>query len=131
MSLQHRLLHVLRQAGADAVAVVLERVQPFGFEEDLVRVLVGEPHDLVLDRRAVARPATADLPASTSGRGARFARMRSWTAGVVSVMWQSICGTVIAVGAEAERPRRRSSPGCSSHFVKSMVRPLSRQGCRS
>ena len=52
----------LRQARADAVAVILQRVAALRLQEDLVAILVGEAHHLVLDRRAVARPATLDLP---------------------------------------------------------------------
>jgi len=36
------------------------RVQAFGFEKDLVRILVGKAVDLVLDARAVARPHALD-----------------------------------------------------------------------
>ena len=55
-----RQLHVERQAGGDAVGIDLVRVQPFRLEEDLVAVLVGEAHHLVLDGRAVARPDAFD-----------------------------------------------------------------------
>ncbi len=79
---EHRLLHVVGQAGADAVAVVLERVAAFRLEEDLVPLLVGEAHDLVLDRRAVARPAALDL-AGYIGARCRLARISSWTASLV------------------------------------------------
>src|SRR5574337_1009703 len=58
----HQLkLHVVRQRGGDAVGVDLERVQPLRLDEDLVRVLLGETHHLVLDRRAVTRPDAFDL----------------------------------------------------------------------
>src|SRR5262249_55569839 len=57
----------------------------------------------------------------------RFARMMSWTAGVVSVEWQTTCGTVIR-SVPKLNGRGGSSPGWSEHFEKSMVRPLSRQG---
>ena len=53
-------LHVERQAGRDAVGIELVRAQAFRFEEDLVRRLVGEAMDLVLDRRAVARTHSLD-----------------------------------------------------------------------
>ncbi len=48
-------LHVERQRRRDAVRIDLERRQPFGLDENLVARAIGEPHDLVLDRRAVAR----------------------------------------------------------------------------
>src|SRR5262249_47453761 len=49
------------QAGADAVAVVFERVPAFGLQEDLMPFLVGEAHDLVLDGWTVARPTATNL----------------------------------------------------------------------
>ena len=49
-------LHVERQGGRNAVGVDLVGGQAFRLEEDLVAGLVGETGDLVLDRRAVARP---------------------------------------------------------------------------
>jgi len=53
-------LNVEGQAGRHAVRVDFVRRQAFRFEEDVVAVLVGEAVDLVLDRRAVARPDTFD-----------------------------------------------------------------------
>ena len=41
--------------------------------------------------------------------------------------WQTTCGTVICSVAKLNG-RGGSSPGCTSHFEKSMVRPLSRHG---
>ena len=55
------ILHVVRQAGRDAVRIHLVGVEPFGLDEDLVRGLVGEPDYLVLDARAVARAHAFDL----------------------------------------------------------------------
>jgi hypothetical protein len=60
---EHLVLDVARQTGRDAVDVDLQRVAALGFQEQLVAVLVGEPHDLVFDRRAVAGAAGADLAA--------------------------------------------------------------------
>ena len=54
-------LHVVRQAGRDAVRIHLVRVQAFGLDEDLVRGLVGESNYLVFDARAVARAHAFDL----------------------------------------------------------------------
>src|SRR3970282_2610589 len=48
-------LHVERQAGGDAVRVYLVGVEPFGLDENLMPVLVGETHDLVIARGAVSR----------------------------------------------------------------------------
>ena len=66
---EHPLLHVLGQAGGDAVAVIFERVAAFRLQENLVAVLVGEADDLVLDGRAVARPAALRSGRSTSAPG--------------------------------------------------------------
>ena len=49
------VLHIEGQAGGDAVGVHLVRVEALGLDEDLVRALVREAHDLVLHRRTVAR----------------------------------------------------------------------------
>jgi len=54
-------LHVVGQAGRNTVGIHLVRVEPFGLDEYLVRGLVGEPHHLVLDARAVARADAFDL----------------------------------------------------------------------
>ncbi|MNQ87642.1 hypothetical protein D3C85_1028740 [compost metagenome] len=48
-------LNVEWQARRYAIRVDLVRVQPFGFQEDLVRFLVGEAMDLVFDGGAVTR----------------------------------------------------------------------------
>jgi hypothetical protein len=53
-------LHVEGQARRDAVGVDLVGVQALGLDENLVREFVGEAHDLVLDRRAIARPDALD-----------------------------------------------------------------------
>ena len=57
---QHLDLHILRQGGGEALNVELLRVEPHRFDEQLVARLVGEGHDLRLDRRAVARADTLD-----------------------------------------------------------------------
>ncbi len=55
-----RQLDVERQRRRDAVGIELVCRQSLGLQEDLVRVLVGEAVDLVLDARAVARPHPLD-----------------------------------------------------------------------
>jgi hypothetical protein len=52
-----RVLHILGQRGRDAVAVDLVGVERLRLEEDMVFAAIGEAHDLVLDRGAVARAA--------------------------------------------------------------------------
>lgn len=49
------------QAGGDAVDVDFASPSPFRFEEELMPILVGEPHDFVFDRRTVAWAPGADL----------------------------------------------------------------------
>ena len=53
-------LHVERQRGRDPVRIDLVRVEALGLEIDLVAVALREAHDLVLDRRAVARADALD-----------------------------------------------------------------------
>ena len=48
-------LHLARQTHREPVDINLARVDAFGLEKDLVPLLVGEPDDLVFERRAVAR----------------------------------------------------------------------------
>ncbi len=48
-------LHVERQRGGDSVRIDFVRREAFGLQEDLVARAIGETHDLVLDRRAIAR----------------------------------------------------------------------------
>src|SRR5690606_28952709 len=58
-----RVLHVERQRRRDAVRIALEGVEPLGLDEDLMFLPVREADDLVLDRRAVARPDAFDRAA--------------------------------------------------------------------
>ena len=55
-------LHVEGEARGDAVRIDFVSVESLGFDEDLVRELVGVAHDLVLDRRTIARPDPFDAP---------------------------------------------------------------------
>ena len=57
---QHLDLHILRKGGGEALNVELLRVEPHRLDEQLVARLVGEGHDLRLDRRAVARSDALD-----------------------------------------------------------------------
>ena len=57
---QHRQLHILRQASVRALHVHLVGVPALRLQEQLVALLVGEAHDLVLDRGAVARTDALD-----------------------------------------------------------------------
>ena len=54
-------LHVEWQRGRDAVRIDLVGIEALRLQEDLVRGASGEAADLVLDRRAVARPGALDL----------------------------------------------------------------------
>ncbi len=55
-------LQFARQRHRKTVHINLPRVDAFGLEENLVPLLVREAHDLVLERRAVARTDAANLP---------------------------------------------------------------------
>ena len=55
-----RPLHVEGQRRRDPVRIDLVRREALGLEEDLMARAVGEAHDLVLDRRAIARPDALD-----------------------------------------------------------------------
>src|SRR5688572_13793200 len=59
--MDERLLHVARKAHRESVDIDLARIDAFGLEENLVPLLLGEPHDLVLERRTVSRTDAADL----------------------------------------------------------------------
>src|SRR2546430_11243945 len=52
--------HGYGQGSGQPVHIQLVRVQTLGLQEHLVSLGVGKLHDLVLDRRTVARPASAD-----------------------------------------------------------------------
>ena len=64
--LEERLLHLGGQGGREAVRIDRRVVEALGLEEDLVRVAISEPDDLILDRGAIARP-TALNPAGIHG----------------------------------------------------------------
>ena len=66
-AVDHRLLHVGGEAGADAVAVDALAVVALGLQEYLVFAFVGEADDLVFDAGAVARAGGGDLPAVHGG----------------------------------------------------------------
>ena len=55
------VLDVKRQAGADAVGVVLIRRQALRLQKNLVAFFVGKAVDLVFHTRAITRPHTVDL----------------------------------------------------------------------
>ena len=56
------LLDLARQRHREAVDIDLVGVETFGLEVDLMPLAVGKPHDLVFERRTVARTDAADLP---------------------------------------------------------------------
>ena len=57
------LLHIGGQRSGDAVRIDRVVVQPLGLKEHLMAGLVGKAHDLVLDRRAIARADPFDMAA--------------------------------------------------------------------
>src|SRR5579864_2966799 len=56
-------LNLTRQRGRHAVWIDSVVVEPLGLEENLVSSTCRKPHDLILDRRTIARPGTDDLAA--------------------------------------------------------------------
>ena len=109
-----RELHVERQRGGDAVRIDLERVQPFGLEEDLVRALrrrSAPPCPRSTGSSAGRRPRSAPV---YSGERSSAPRMISW---VRSLVWVIQQGTWR--GCSSREPRNEntgagSSPGCCS-----------------
>ena len=69
--LQNFELHVLRKRSRNTVRIDGVVVQAFGLEENLMAFAVAELDDLVLDRRAVARPDAFDR-AGIHGRAAEI-----------------------------------------------------------
>ena len=61
MVAEQRALHLFRQRCGDAVGINRVVVESLRLEENLMAVTLAEPHDLVFDRRAIARTATGDL----------------------------------------------------------------------
>src|SRR4051812_7961843 len=58
--MDHRKLDIERQTGREAVRIDFDGIEPFRLKENLVPLLVGEADDLILDRRAITRPAALD-----------------------------------------------------------------------
>src|SRR5579862_486144 len=56
----HRELHVERQAGRETIWIDFDRVASLWLKENLMALLVGEAHHLILDRRAIAWTAALD-----------------------------------------------------------------------
>src|SRR5439155_10150024 len=54
-------LHVARQRHRKPVDVNLARLDTLRLQKDLMALLLGEPHNLVLERRAIARADAANL----------------------------------------------------------------------
>ena len=94
-------------------------------------LLVGEAHDLVLDRRAVAR---ADDPGSDPeyiGARCRFARMMSWTCGVVA---GDVAGNLAESSIRSVRIEKGtggSSPGWTPARSSRSSGRRAAAGCRS
>ena len=65
--MEHLNLHVLRQGGGEALDVQLLGVQPHGLHEELVPLLVGKAHHLVLDGGAVPGAHPLDHPGEQGG----------------------------------------------------------------
>ncbi len=100
-----RFLHVARQAHREAVDVDLWNVEAFGLEEDLMRLLVGESHDLVFERWTVSRSNARNL--SVVERGLADIRPDQVADAVVRI--EDVAADLLAIdppGHERERHRR-------------------------
>ena len=87
---EHLHLHVLRQGRGQALDVELFGVQPHGLHKELVPLLVGKAHHLVLDGGAVPGPDALDHPGEQGG--------------AVQVGPDNGVGGGIGVGQPAHRP---------------------------
>jgi hypothetical protein len=101
-----RLLHVTRQAHRESVHVNLVDAFAFGLEKDLMALLVGKAHDLVLERRAVTRADPADLP---------VVERRSADAGADDAMhalvrMEQMAGDLLALDPAAHEGERDDGP---------------------
>ena len=87
---QHLNLNFFRQGGGEPLNVQFLRVQPHGLDEQLVPGLVGKPHHLRLDRRAVP---WADPLNDTAVNGA-----------AIQILPDDPVGLLVGVGEVAYRP---------------------------
>ena len=120
-------LHLLRQRGRDAVRIDRRIVEPLGLEKDLVPVALAEAHDLVLDRRAIARSAALDLP------GIHRRAMHIVADDLVGRVGRAGDAALDLSVVDALGQRRRTAPAArrraaSRARAQSMVRPSSRGG---
>ena len=127
MERRNCFLHLGRQRGRKPIGIDGRIVEPFGLEENLVAVAIGEADDLVFDRRAIARPAALDPPG--------IHRRTMQIVGDDPVRLGGGAGDMAADLRRGDRlwsaPRTApaaSSPGCSSSTEKSMLVPSSRAG---
>ena len=58
---QESILHIHRHGRGHSLDIHFIRIQPLRLDEQLMPVLVGEAHNLILDGRAVARPLAVNL----------------------------------------------------------------------
>ena len=121
-----RRLHIFRQRCRDAVRIDRRVVETFRLEKNLMPVALAEAHDLVFDRRAIARTRLLIWP-EYIGERCTLARMTSWVAALVRVIPHWICGVVMR-SVSTENGSGGSSPGCISTADQSMVVPSSRGG---
>ena len=96
-----------RQAGGDAVRIEFVGGQAFGFDEDLVAVLVGKAHDFVFDGGAVARAEGVFDDARVHGRlvdvGADDVVRAFVGAGDVAGDLARVFGGIAEVGEDGQR----------------------------
>jgi hypothetical protein len=121
------LLHIEGQARRNPIRIHLLRVEPLGFDKDLMRALIGEAHDLVLDRRAVAR--TDPLDDSGEHGGAIAGRPNYVVRTLVCLRYETVYLSWVLTGSPDERKhRRRLIARLRVITEKSMLRPSSLGG---
>src|SRR5450631_11346 len=82
------LLHIEWQARRDPIRINLVGIKPLGLNENLMRALVGEAENLVLDRRTVAR--THSFDDSGEHRRARACRADNLVSSLVCLRYETI-----------------------------------------
>ncbi len=123
-------LHLGGQRGRDAVRIDGVIVEALRLEENLVRFAAGKAHDLVLDRRAVARAGRGDLPGIHGRAGEigaddgvrRLGRAgdgagdlaRGDLVGEEGERHRRIVGRLLLQAIPVDRSAEKAGPGCRS-----------------
>src|SRR5205814_3245107 len=102
--MQKLQLYLIRQTRGDPVNVVFFRMTALGLQKKLMRGLVGKLHDLVLDRRTIARTGTL-YPAGVKRRTMQillddFVGLRSGVGNPAGHLFHVELASVIKIKAE-------------------------------